>query len=61
MIPFRAREILGEFYYLIEKSMKKPKKKLRQRMTIESRMKILEIFGENRLEFVEKCILIKIS
>ena len=28
-------------------------------MTIENGMKILEIYGENRLEFVKKCKIIK--
>ena len=52
MITYKSREIPGEFYYIVE--MKKLKKELRQRRTIENGMKILEIVGENRMEFVEK-------
>ena len=45
MIPYQSREILGEFYYLIEKLMKKAQKLLRQKRNIEIIMKILETIG----------------
>ena len=53
MIPYKSRQIPGEFYYLFKKFIKKEMRQLRQR-TIENGMKTLEIFAENRLEFVEK-------
>ena len=53
MIPYKFREITGEFYYLVEKLTKKAQK-IAQKRTIENDTKILEICGENRLEFVEK-------
>ena len=56
MIPYKFREIPCEFYYLVEKFIKKAQK---YRRTIENGMKILEISGGNRREFVEKCKIIK--
>ena len=60
MIPYKSREIPPEFYYLVEKFIKKARKQLRQRRTIENGMKVFEIFGENRVKFVEKWKLVKI-
>ena len=53
MISYKFREIQDEFYYQVEKSIKKVQKQLRQVKTIENDMKIHEIFEENRLKFVE--------
>ena len=61
MRPYKSRDSPCEYYYLVEKFMKKAQKQLRNRRAIENRMKILEIIGENRLEFVEKCKINKIS
>ena len=59
MKPFKSREISGEFSNLVEKFIKKGQKQLRQR-TMKIGMKILDIFGENRVKFVGKCMIIKI-
>ena len=60
MIPYKSREILGEFYYLVEKFIKESSKNSLERKTFENCTKILEIFGENRRNFVEHCELIVI-
>ena len=59
MKPYKCREIPSEFYCLPESFIKKVQKCL-NRERLENGIKILEIFWENRLEFVEKRKLINI-
>ena len=56
---YKSREIFGEFYDLVEKFIKKLKNSL-NRGLLKMAWKILKIFGENWLEFVEKCKIINI-
>ena len=58
-IPYKSRKIPDEFYYQVEKFLKKTQKQLRQGRTFENDMKIHEIFGENLLKFEEKCKIVK--
>ena len=46
MIPYKSREIPGEFYYQVEKFIKKAQKIARILRIIENGMKILEICWE---------------
>ena len=55
-----SREISDEIYYRVEKYIKKAQKWLRLKRNIGNGMKILENFGENRLEFVENFKIINI-
>ena len=52
MVPYKSRENLGEFYYLVEKFIKKAPEIAQIENDIGNWVKILEIFGQNRMEFV---------
>ena len=58
-MPYKSREILSECSYLLEKLIKKYPKRLDSEGQLKTAFFIVEICGQNRLEFVEKWKIIK--